>query len=206
MRKFTEMRFFHLLEEISLPITDLTLINDAYEEFVATLFSESEDAEDLTVFYNRLCYTRIELKSLNKNKLAKCKSQQVLVKEYCEKAVRVINKQLKLVEWKIRNSSKSQSRLIRRGYTGKSRIKWSGTITELVELGYATLESKSFNNGEIDIKDLIQYLCHIFDFEVKDCYRVFVDIRHRTGDRTIYLDRLKEKLIEKMERADNRDR
>ena len=50
----------------------------------------------------------------------------------------------------------------------------------------------------------MQYLCDVFDFEVKDCYRVFVDIHHRAGDRTIYLDKLKKKLTEKMERLDGK--
>jgi acid phosphatase family membrane protein YuiD len=50
----------------------------------------------------------------------------------------------------------------------------------------------------------MEFLCSIFDFEVQNFYHVYTTIRQRAGDRTIYLNRLKEKLMEKMEEADNR--
>ncbi len=205
MRKFTEMRFFHILDSVSRSGTDLPLLKNAYNEFANSLFTESEHAHNLTAYYNRLCYTRIELQGLRKNKLFKDKDQQTPIKGYCDKALKLLDTQLKLVEIKIKTNKKNQTAQEKPNKVNRG-IKWSGTIIELVELGYATLESKSFNNGDVEIKELIQFLCDMFDFEVKDCYRVFVDIRHRSGDRTIYLDRLKEKLIEKMERMDNRDR
>ena len=86
----------------------------------------------------------------------------------------------------------------------QSKITWSGTIIEFVELGYATVENKSFNNGDIEIKELIQFFCKILNFKVRDCYRVLVDIRKRAGDRTIYLDKLKKKLMEKLEDLENK--
>jgi len=111
---------------------------------------------------------------------------------------------IKLVRWQIRNSDKNQTGQEKSHRTKKTKIKWTGTIYELVELGYAILATKSFNNGEVDIKELIQFLCSVFDFEVKNFYHAYSTIRQRAGDRTIYLDRLKEKLMAKMEEADIR--
>jgi hypothetical protein len=63
----------------------------------------------------------------------------------------------------------------------KFKIKWTGTIYELM-----------------------QFLCSIFDFDIERFYHVYTTIRKRAGDRIIYLEKLKEKLIERMEEADNR--
>jgi len=87
------------------------------------------------------------------------------------------------------------------------KIKWTGSIYELEELGYAILEAKSVNNGEVDINQLMEFLCSAFDFkfEMRKFYHAYTTFRKRAEDRTIYLDKLKEKLMDKMERDDNRN-
>jgi len=50
----------------------------------------------------------------------------------------------------------------------------------------------------------MQFLCEVFDFNVKNFYHVYSTIRKRADDRTIFLDKLKEKFMDKMEEADNR--
>lgn len=203
MRKFREMNFFHILESLPQAKADHSLLINAYEEFAESLFSESEGASNLTLFYNQLCYTHAELQSLHNDNIVIKKIENTSALSYLNKALLLMDAQIKLVKWKMKIGCSPQ---IKQERQKKDKIKWTGTIIELVEFGYASLESKSFNNGEIEIKELIDYLSTMFDFEVKDCYRVFVDIRHRNGDRTLYLDKLKDKLMQKMEKVDNKDR
>jgi hypothetical protein len=205
MRKFTEMRFFHIPEYISRSDADLHLLQNNYKEFVTSLFTESENTNNLTAFYNQLCFARTELRSLRKDKQIKQINQYIPIKKFYKKALEIADTQLKLVEIKIRVSFKNQSEEEEEPPNKiKSKIKWTGSIYELVELGYAILATKSVNNGEVDIKELMEFLCNIFDFEIKNFYHAYTTIRQRAGDRTIYLNRLKEKLMEKMEEADNR--
>lgn len=203
MRKFTEMEFFRTLKDFQISKQNITLLENTFKEFTEGLFLESECGCNLIQFYNQLCYARAELMYFLKGDKTNQDKKPAVTKVYSKKALLLVNAQIKLVRWQIRNSNKNQTRQ-ENHHSIKTKIKWTGTIYELVELGYATLENKSFNNGEVDIKELMEYLCDVFDFEVKDCYRVFVDIHHRAGDRTIYLDKLKKKLIEKMERLDGK--
>lgn len=84
----------------------------------------------------------------------------------------------------------------------KPPIKWTGSAADLVELVYGIVEAKRFNDGDADINTVIQYLCDMFSFEVKDCYDTYRAIRRRVDSRTLLLDEMKEKLNERMDRAD----
>ena len=204
MRKFTEMRFFHLHKEFSQLNTDLVLLHNSFEEFADSVFTESERLCNLSALYNQLCYAQIELLCRQKNISTNSNIKQAPIQDYYDKALMLIDSQLKLVRLKIKNNT-CQNKTENQNKQ-QSPVTWSGTIIEFVELGYATVESKSFNNGEIEIKELIQFFCNVLNFKVRDCYRVLVDIRQRAGDRTIYLDKLKKKLIEKLEQLDNKKR
>ncbi len=205
MRKFTEMRFFHLHKEFSQSDTDLVLLHNSFEEFVDSVFAESERSCNLSALYNQLCYAQIELLYRQKKLSKNSDIEPIPIQNYYDKALMLIDTQLKLVRWNIKNNISCQNKMENQNKQ-QSPVTWSGSIIEFVELGYATVESKSFNNGEIEIKELIQFFCNVLNFKVRDCYRVLVDIRHRAGDRTIYLDKLKKKLIEKLEQLDNKKR
>lgn len=203
MRKFTQMKFFHLHKEFSQPNTDLGLLKDAFEEFVDSVFAESERSCNLSALYNQLCFAQIELLCRQKTNSVNNQEKQSPIQNYYHKALMLIDTQLKLVRLKIKNNNSCQN-IPKNQNKMQSNVTWSGSIVEFVELGYATVESKSFNNGDIEIKELIQFFCNVLNFKVKDCYRVLVDIRKRADDRTIYLDKLKKKLIEKLEHLENK--
>lgn len=84
----------------------------------------------------------------------------------------------------------------------KPPIKWTGSAADLVELAYGIVEAKRFNDGDADINTVIQYLCDMFSFEVKDCYDTYRAIRRRVDSRTLLLDEMRERLNERMDRAD----
>lgn len=88
-----------------------------------------------------------------------------------------------------------------KGYeeTPVTPIIWTCNQTDLVELIYALVESGAFNNGNIEIKYLMDYFQNIFHVDLKYYYRKYTDITNRKKERTVFLDRLKLCLIRRME-------
>lgn len=86
----------------------------------------------------------------------------------------------------------------------KIKHTWTGTKTELVELIYALYTKGSINHGNIDIKELVDYFCNVFNTDAGEFYRIYLNIRNRKDSRTIYLDSLRDGLIKKMNEDDNK--
>lgn len=115
------------------------------------------------------------------------------------KLVYVLETHIQIVRWKISGTySKQNDDLI------NNLIKWTGSVTEFVELGYALVLSKRINYGKIEIKFFITQLSSFFNFEVSDCFNIFREIRKRKYDRTAFLDELREGLIRRMDNMDFR--
>lgn len=87
----------------------------------------------------------------------------------------------------------------------KTRETWTASKTDLVELIYAMDTAKCINQGNIKLKALTAYLEDIFNVSVGDIYRIYLEIRERKGSRTQFLDRLKDKLTERMDCVDTND-
>ena len=63
------------------------------------------------------------------------------------------------------------------------------------------------NNGNMPLKQLAPLLYKIFGIESKDCYRFYIDIKRRKNEsRTYFLDRMQEKLNERMLRDEEMER
>jgi len=84
----------------------------------------------------------------------------------------------------------------------KIRQTWTASKTDLAELIYAFDTAKCINHGNINLKTLASYLEDVFNVKVGDIYRIYLEIRERKGNRTQFLDRLKDNLIERMEKTD----
>jgi hypothetical protein len=80
-----------------------------------------------------------------------------------------------------------------------NQITWTSNQTDLVELIYALVECGAFNNGNVEIKRIIDYFQQIFQVDLKHYYRKYADITQRKKERTVFLDRLKTCLVRKME-------
>src|SRR5690606_26078445 len=81
----------------------------------------------------------------------------------------------------------------------ESPIVWTGSQSDLVELLYALVESRSFNNGDVQIKTLVLYFQNVFQVDLKYYYHKYTDISNRKKERTVFLDRLRTCLVEKMD-------
>jgi len=85
----------------------------------------------------------------------------------------------------------------------KVKAKWTGSKVALIELIYAFNTSKCINNGKSDLKRMTSYVENLFDIELGDVYRAFIEIRNRKGNRVQCLDDLRNKLIARMDEVDN---
>ena len=86
--------------------------------------------------------------------------------------------------------------------TNVQGLKWTGSKASLVELVYALHTEGVFNNGVSGLKEVAFFLEAIFDVNLGQYHRVFLEIRSRKNERTKFLNSLREKLLKRMEEAD----
>ncbi len=202
MRKLTDMRFFQVLKYPSRTEADMQKIEEYYGEFVEVLFEESKNPNDLIDFFNQQCYIRVELMEMVDG--IDYIDQQLPKNKCIKKALKLLDLQLNLTEKRLELTLENPGNQNLTNSSLKSKIKWTGSVIELVELGYAMMAARSINDGYVDIKELMGYLCGMFDIEIKTYYHVYHSIKQRVGDRTIYLNKMKERLMNKMESDDNK--
>jgi hypothetical protein len=80
-----------------------------------------------------------------------------------------------------------------------SKLFWTGSKTDLIELLYALHTSKSINGGTVDIKEMASHFEYFYNVDLGNYYHTFIDIRSRKSSRTRFLDRLIEMLNQRME-------
>lgn len=81
-------------------------------------------------------------------------------------------------------------------------LQWTDSKVGLVEFIYALYAGKCFNNGNTSLKD-IAFCCEVlFNIEIGDFYRIFLEIRNRKKSRTQFLDKLKDKILKMMDELD----
>jgi hypothetical protein len=85
----------------------------------------------------------------------------------------------------------------------KVKAKWTGSKVALIELIYAFHSSKCINNGKSDLKKMTSFVENLFNIDLGDVYRTFIEIRGRKGSRVQCLDDLRKKLIARMDEVDN---
>ena len=71
-----------------------------------------------------------------------------------------------------------------------------------MELIYALHADGVFNNGTSELKEVATFFESAFDVDLGQFNRTFLEIRSRQSERTKFLNTLKEKLILRMDDAD----
>lgn len=84
----------------------------------------------------------------------------------------------------------------------KVKQSWTGSKVALIELLYALHTEGVFNNGTSDLKDIAEYFENVFNIDLGQYHRAFLEIRMRKSDQTKFLNSLKEKLVKRMENTD----
>ena len=86
--------------------------------------------------------------------------------------------------------------------TVSSKLFWTGSKTDLIELIYALHSSGAINSGTADIKEMASACEQIFNIDLGDYYRTFLEIRSRKINQTKFIDKLKESLTKRIEDTD----
>jgi hypothetical protein len=81
----------------------------------------------------------------------------------------------------------------------KSKLIWTGTKIEMVELIYAFYYLKVFNGGKAEIKEIAEEFSRTFNIQLdSSIYRCFTDIKNRPDSKARFLNRLSENLDERI--------
>ncbi|MDG2431990.1 RteC domain-containing protein [Flavobacterium sp.] len=83
-----------------------------------------------------------------------------------------------------------------------SKQNWTGSKVALIELLYALHSDGVFNNGASDLKDIVEYFENIFNIDLGQYRRVFLEIRARKTDRTKFIMALNQVLLKRMDNTD----
>lgn len=86
----------------------------------------------------------------------------------------------------------------------KTKLTWTDQKTALIELLYALHTQAVFDNGKADIKDIASYFENIFNIDLGDYYRAFMEIRLRKTGRTKFLNSLVQSLTKRMDEAEEK--
>lgn len=85
----------------------------------------------------------------------------------------------------------------------KRPISFTGKKVALIEMGYSLAAIGDINHGNIEIKELMDYLGAVFNVDLGDYYAAYIAMKARKKDRTTYLNRLIQSLIKKMDEDDS---
>ena len=189
-----ETDFFRLINEAG----DCNM-ETAYTAFATQVIELCNGGMDANLTIIALAYIEIELQHHPVRNLPEEKRE---VAAYISKALSFVRKMQKFLAAPqvsplipIRTSSDNTTE------NPASPLQWTGNAIDLVELIYG------INNGNMPLKQLAPLLYKIFGVESKDCYRFYIDIKRRKNEsRTYFLDRMQEKLNEKMLRDEEMER
>jgi len=90
----------------------------------------------------------------------------------------------------------------RSGQIRKSKYAWTDTKISLVELIYALQACGCINNGSVDIKEIALFVENIFDIDLGDFYRTYLEIKNRQNPPK-FLDTMRAALVKKIEEQDD---
>jgi hypothetical protein len=81
-------------------------------------------------------------------------------------------------------------------------LTWTGSKTDLIELVYALHTADVFNNGSVDIKRVANAFQRAFNVNLGDYYRIFINIRLRKSNKSTFLDRLRDKMNQRLQMSE----
>lgn len=83
------------------------------------------------------------------------------------------------------------------------KLAWTSSKVALTELLYALHSEGVFNNGAADLKDIAEYFEYVFDIDLGQYRRTFLEIRVRKTERNRFLTSLNETLLKRMDNSDD---
>lgn len=87
----------------------------------------------------------------------------------------------------------------------KSNIVWTGKLIHFIEWIYGPDSLQNFNNGNVALIEVVEHLSNALGIEVKEPGGYYVAMRRRVDEsRTTYLDNIREALLKRMEKDDEK--
>lgn len=190
MESFRNTRYFQLLhseEEVS-----SEELETAFRDFTQEIYNFCLNERDKNLLYFTLQYARTFLITLQASRDNNPALPTKGAIAFIEAALTWINTATSITTVpEVKNS--------------KSAVVWTGKIIHFVEWIYGPDSLNNFNNGNITMKELVGHLSQALGIEVKDPGGCYVAMRDRAEEsRTIYLDDMREALLARMEKDDEK--
>ena len=83
-----------------------------------------------------------------------------------------------------------------------TKMTWTGSKVALTELLYALHSEGVFNNGAADLKNIAEYFEYVFEIDLGQYRRTFLEIRMRKAEKTKFIVALNDTLLKRMENTD----
>lgn len=84
----------------------------------------------------------------------------------------------------------------------QSKLFWTASKTDLIELIYALHSSGAINRGTVDIKEMAVACERLFNVDLGHYYHTFIELKSRKTNRTKFLDSLRDSLENRMNESD----
>ena len=191
-----ETDFFRLINEAG----DCNM-ETAYTAFATQVIELCNGSMDANLTVIALAYIEIELQHHPVRNLSEEKRE---IAAYVSKALSFVRKMQKfLATPQVATTNIRQQR----NRNHRQLLQWTGNGHRPRGTYLRHRVMGCINNGNMPLKQLAPLLYKIFGVESKDCYRFYIDIKRRKNEsRTYFLDRMQEKLNERMLRDDELDR
>lgn len=126
-------------------------------------------------------YTDAEFSTSHDNSMAKIMAYDLLVNFYNQELIRL----------GIATSGKNDK-------CNRIKLEWTASKTDLIELIYALQASGAIRDGKIGIKEMATACEQLFNINLGNYYKTYIEIKARKTDRTNFINRLKKHLENKM--------
>ncbi|WP_161042456.1 RteC domain-containing protein [Elizabethkingia anophelis] len=81
-----------------------------------------------------------------------------------------------------------------------AKIAWTDSKNALIELIYALHASQSLSHGKMEIRKLVYLFQTVFNVQLGDVHHAFHRMKYRSGERSTFLNKLKESLEKYMDK------
>ena len=135
-------------------------------------------------------YTDAEFSTSHDNAMAKIMAYDLLVHHY--------NQELVALGLALSKDNKTKT------LCADLNLEWTASKTDLIELIYALQASGAIKDGEAGIKEMATACEEMFDLDLGNYYKTYIEIRSRKMDRTNFINKLKKNLEKKMQKDDNK--
>lgn len=81
-------------------------------------------------------------------------------------------------------------------------LRWTGSVSDLTELIYALHATGSINEGKCDLSKIVLAFERMFRIHLTQVYNTFLSIRNRKKERAVFLNKLYDALILRMDDLD----